>query len=378
MTRRWQAAIGILCGIAIWLAASSLFGPPAIAPPRPSGAILSECDGSLDQLVIHYLPDATFAESLYLNLLPQLPSDVTVNVACADLDAFERLRRKLGNVPCKLRPIISRHPITTWSRDRWIALRNSAGQTTLVAPAEEEASEQWPARHGDAQIAFTLAGALSPSIQAWRSPLLFDGGDLLADSTTVFATPALSLRNLQHTVATRDELVDELNRTLGRRLVFLENVPEHHAGMFMMAAGDNVMLVGDPGLAKPLWDAQHLWPDGIDPATWQPDFSTETQHKFDNAAAQASAAGYRIVRIPTVPGHQSKAYLTYVNVLIDRRPGHKTVYLPTYRGAESLNAIAHKTWQSLGYEVHEIDCTDVFPNFGTLHCLVNVLRRSNG
>jgi hypothetical protein len=50
--------------------------------------------------------------------------------------------------------------------------------------------------------------------------------------------------------------------------------------------------------------------------------------------------------------------------------------MPTYRGADALNAAASRVWQDLGFEVRAVDCTDVYVHFGALHCLVNVLRRS--
>jgi hypothetical protein len=83
------------------------------------------------------------------------------------------------------------------------------------------------------------------------------------------------------------------------------------------------------------------------------------------------------VRIPTVPAAaEPKAYLTYVNVIADHRDGRHIVYLPTYRGAESLNDAAAQVWRDLGYEVRRVDCTSTYRFFGNLHCLVNVLRRT--
>ena len=71
-----------------------------------------------------------------------------------------------------------------------------------------------------------------------------------------------------------------------------------------------------------------------------------------------------------------KAYLTFVNVLMDRQGDRRIVYLPFYRGAGRLNAAAREVWESQGYEVRPVDCTSTYRHFGCLHCLVNVLRRS--
>ena len=76
-----------------------------------------------------------------------------------------------------------------------------------------------------------------------------------------------------------------------------------------------------------------------------------------------------------MPGRDSRTYLTYVNVIIDQQGTRRIVYMPIYRGAEGLNAAAMAVWKKLGFEVRPVDCTSVFRNFGSLHCLVNVLRK---
>ena len=63
------------------------------------------------------------------------------------------------------------------------------------------------------------------------------------------------------------------------------------------------------------------------------------------------------------------------NAVLDERPAGRVVYMPTFRGAEVLDAAAAAVWQDLGYRVHAVDCTDAYVHFGSLRCLVNVLRR---
>jgi len=52
------------------------------------------------------------------------------------------------------------------------------------------------------------------------------------------------------------------------------------------------------------------------------------------------------------------------------------VYMPVYRAADEMNRAAQKVWESLGCEVRPVDCTAAMPHFGSLGCLVNVLRRN--
>jgi hypothetical protein len=129
------------------------------------------------------------------------------------------------------------------------------------------------------------------------------------------------------------------------------------------------MLVGDPSLARSLNSG------GLPELPGGPDFSEATQKSFDAVATQVAAAGYRAVRIPTIPSPDSRTYLTYVNVITDYRDGRKFVYMPVYRGADALNDAAAQVWRDLGFQVRPVDCTSSYRHFGNLHCLVNVLQR---
>ncbi len=332
--------------------------------------MLSECDGAIRSIVIQYVSGADFAIPVYRDFLTQLHPDVTVYAVCPDLAAFDELSRQLGGLSHRLTPLLVGHEMTAWSRDRWVALRPASdGFTHLLYPRQESGAEIWPARAGDGRLAEDLAKALHATVSAEESGLYFDGGDLIADDHTVFVTPDVIWRNVEQTVKSTDELGARLSRTLGRPVVLLEEAPRHHAGMFMMMAGDRTVLVADPSLGR-----EHLTaslpelPDGAD-------FTPGTQRLYDAVAEKVAAAGYRVVRIPVIPSCDGKTFLTYVNVIIDRRDGQKIVYMPVYRGAESLNDAAEAVWQGLGYEVRRVDCTSTYRYFGNLHCLVNVLEK---
>jgi hypothetical protein len=257
----------------------------------------------------------------------------------------------------------------------------AGGATTLWSPRGEAGNEIWPARAGDERVGRDIAAALAPSVLARRSGLYFDGGDFLADSDTVFLMPRLLQRNLQQTVCSREEFLGIMSRELKRRIILLDEAPDHHAGMFMASVGSKTMLVGDPSLAREFIPAETSRDNQAAPNEFMglpvgPDFTPQTQHLFDAVAHQCEAAGYRVVRIPVLPAHDGRTYLTYVNVLMDQQASRRLVYLPFYRGVEPLNAAAREVWESLGYEIRPVDCTAAYRHFGCLHCLVNVLSRS--
>jgi len=210
-----------------------------------------------------------------------------------------------------------------------------------------------------------------------RSDLFFDGGDFVADVETAFVAPAVLLRNFQQTVTTREELIETLSTALGRKVVLLDNAPDHHAGMFMMPVGEGTVLVGDPAAARQRLQAEAAETriaELLPPAG--PDFTDATQARFDAVARQCEAAGYQAVRIPVVPGRDGRTYLTYLNVILDRRDDRRIVYMPVFDGADVLNRAAERVWTDLGYEVRPVNCTACYRHFGSLRCLVNVLRRN--
>ena len=136
------------------------------------------------------------------------------------------------------------------------------------------------------------------------------------------------------------------------------------------------MLVGDPEMARRL--LAEAGKDG-ESAGWfpgGPDFSPATIARFDAVAEQCQAAGYRVVRIPVAPGCDGRTYLTYVNAIIDGRDGRRIVYMPVFTEAEVLTRAA-RVWADLGYESCPCGGHSCYRYFGTLHCLVNVLRRGS-
>jgi N-dimethylarginine dimethylaminohydrolase len=375
-----KASFHILIGVLLGLAGAAIvLARLEMRTTRPSGppfSLLSDCDESIDELVIHYVVEAgDVVGPTYADFLTQLPDDVVVHVVCPRLSAFEDFQRRVGHVDCRLEPVVVGHEMTTWSRDRWLALQSEDGRAVrLVCPRSEKGQDAWPARRGDAQIASDLARTLGPHVTEYHSRLYFDGGDFVADNDTVFVTPEVLRRNLQQTVVDRRELIERLEALVNRQVVLLDVAPPHHAGMFMMAVGEQTVLVGDPLAAQRILRQA----PASDPSnSLDADFSPETVAKFQAVADQCQRAGYRVVRIPVVPGRDGRTYLTYVNVMIDQRGRSRTVYMPVFDGVARLNEAAAEVWRQLGYQVKPVDCTRCSRHFGSLRCLVNVAKRDS-
>jgi len=82
-----------------------------------------------------------------------------------------------------------------------------------------------------------------------------------------------------------------------------------------------------------------------------------------------------VVRIPVAPSADGRGWMTYVNVVMDRREGVRTVYLPQFGVCPALDAAGAAVWRGLGWRVVAAPCREVFVHGGALRCLVNVLAR---
>lgn len=368
----WQALVGVTVGIGAALLLQQLLWPNA----KPAGAMLPDCGGAMQGVVIQYTQGAADALSVHKQFLAVLPADVHVVAICSNQAAVDELAAALPAEQFRRLDIACvDHMLTPWSRDRWFAETSpirTSGPVTIVTPSAEVAAAAWPARAGDALLAGDLQRLRPQLFRARRSGLTFDAGDFLADGAHVFVSPNVLARNLHHTARSREQLIAQLAHELGRKPVLLDQGPMHHVGMYMMNAGDKRMLVGDPSLAQQLLgDAR---PACMTNLPGGPNFSEAMQKQFDSVAAAATNSGYAVTRIPCVPSHD-KPYLTYVNVLLDERAGQRTVYMPVFDGLDALNAGATDVWQNLGWRVVPINCTRVYLDGGTLHCLVNVYKR---
>ena len=165
--------------------------------------------------------------------------------------------------------------------------------------------------------------------------------------------------------------VGSFDRTLaaefGRRVVHLHGVPDHHIGMFAAPLDDRTVIVGDPSMARPLWNPT------LDHALGKADFSPRIDALFSNAAAELRAAGFRVIRAPLVYfGPQE--YLTYTNAVLETRGGRRIVYMPSY-DVPALDDLGRDAYESAGWQVRPIPVRTLYRYRGTIGCLINVLQR---
>jgi hypothetical protein len=308
---------------------------------------------------------------VFRQILAALAPGTTVRVVVGDTDdraIFESARRRWfpeGNGPA-ITYAVADKPITSWLRDRLAVCARSGGDAAidLLAPADAHTGPE--ARVHDWTVPWTLRGALGESASIRRADFRFDGGDLIADGERCYVATPLFGRNPDAAPAT---LLAKIEAAIGRpvlRLGTTGDVPDHHIGMFVTPLGGGRVAVGDPDLAL-----RHVAANAIDDA----DVAEERLERFRRVARELEAAGCTVIRIPLLPKRADFVFLSYNNVLCDRRADGLHVLMPAY-GIPALDAAATQAWKAAGaVAVHPIDVRALYELGGSVRCLVAPLVR---
>jgi hypothetical protein len=379
--------LGVLGGLGLAIAL------PALRPAAPvwdavpiRGELLDEADGPIERIAFAYVPeDEPLFEEALRAFLPSLdPSTELVAVVSpgrpgADpalpLRAF--LRRLAGGdaLAARTRVVVAGAPISPWAKDR--ALVASGRPTELLVPARPGGPGE--RRRADWHTPLELAGALPEELHATVLPLDFDAGDVAASGGRVLVDANLVAKNAARGLGSPARLAEALGRLFHAPVTVLGerpgDVPRHHLSMVLAPLDRGVVLVGDPRLARPIV-GEGFTPGERSPETSRPlvaDFSAQTIARHDRAAADLAAAGFRVVRIPTVP-FDDKTYLAYTNGVFEVRGGRRIAWMPVF-GIPALDRAAAEVYQGQGWEVRPVPGRAAFPYHGTIGCLVNVLGR---
>jgi len=347
---------------------------------RAPARLLSDADGALAELLVHYTPEAAgYVLPCYADFFRALPPEVRVRVACPDREAFAGFLKamKKSGVPApeRFRPLVMGAPITPWAKDRFVVQASAtkgAPAVILVPPRPEETSR---ARRNDWWVSWYLGRRYAGRYTVRRARMLFDGGDLAASEDVVFADANLLAKNVGALFRSREEFIAYLAAETGKRVVLLGeapgDVPEHHIGMYLAPLGRKTVAVGDAGLAAKL--LREAGREGL-LTELGADLSPERVARFANPARLLEEQGFRVVRLPLLPLSTPKVFVTYTNLVMERREGRGIVYLPVY-GIDVLDAAARSTFEAEGFEVRPVDVSAVYACRGSLRCLVNVLAR---
>lgn len=352
-------------------------GPEGLAPMGP---MMVAAGGPLDEIAIQFhRPGAELFLDVYRQLFRAFSESTQVHVLVSDErdeNVFEEARRAWlaqdGRGP-RVRYVRVGRPITSWARDRLAVLDAVAGgPLTLLAPPAPMVGAE--ARANDWLVPWALRDHLSEGAQLSVASFRFEGGDLIADDERVYVATPLFERNPDQSP---EAILAQLEDALGRPVLRLgrdgHRAPAHHVGMFVTPMGQGVVLHGDVALGLELiGDRETLMVGG---APLPIDRSEEALAPFVEVHRALSAEALRTVALPLLVSTEANAWISYDNVLMERRrDGRLHVYMPTY-GLPELDARATETFEALGAVVHGIGVEGLFRLGGTVRCLVAPLRR---
>lgn len=340
--------IPVIRGVVIGLCLIALVTVFGARRQQPVG--VSESNGSIKTLYIQFTEgSAGIAADVYRELFRHLHCQVIVGCPGEnDWKRFIELMRE-GGVPSleRFQPAIASHPISTWARDRFTAVRVGERLRLLVP----ENPPLTPGGRNDWLVAWDLARTVGAEVR--MLPLEFDGGDLWITSSLLFAHNDLLRKN---NGKTKEEVEKILREEIGLPVIFVEG-PPHHLGMFVTPLGDDAVMIADAELGRRLsnvGDYSHGWLPSL-----------------DKLRDHLQGIGMRVISLPFAPTENDRQYITYNNVIIDGR----RVFMPTYDVPE-LDLAAAAAWRSAGYDVHPIPAAHLIPLGGAVHCLANILDRN--
>ena len=401
-SRKSQALYALL-GVAIGLAAAAGAlragsrarpAPPPTPTVKLAGGVLREDAGSLEEILVHYVPRLeSLVGDAYADFLGTIDGStrLVVVVPKADADGGTSAQSSLGELLARIDPsggLAARTrvvdvdgPISVWSKDRALVLgpETDAPRTGLVIPVPPD--PRWKERANDWHTLAQVAGAMPERFYVRQLPLSFDAGDFDVAGGRVLVDDNLVTKNRARGVTNVQELGKLVEGLLARPVTVLGtadgDLPRHHMSMYMAALDGGVALVGDPRAGMAVV-GETFTPGETDPDTGEPlhaDFSPAMVARFDRAATELAAAGWKVVRIPEVP-FLDKTYMAYTNGVYETRGGARIAWMPTFDLPE-LDARARAVYESLGWQVRPVRARGLYPWHGTIGCLVNVLARGD-
>ncbi len=346
--------------------------------------VIPDTSGAIAEVMLHYLPDMEEELTpLYRDLFSGLPDDIRIQVVCPTEDAVEEFIHEWGPLATsgrrELRLVAVDREITLWSRDRRIARHHARS----FRPALQFIPGDFADYEEDKRNEILMAPALTRANVMPRQMadlLHLEGGNIVSNNRHAFIGANVLLDNADLGLGER-RLARDLSRIVGLDPVLIRDqegsVPFCHVDMYLTPLGDHTALV-----ASPMSGLSLLFEDGVsDSCTVVPkwvaaemDDSSETSQRFDSIASTITDLGYEVVRLPAIIDRSEQWMVTYNNVLIDRRHGCSTIYMPVY-GIPVLDQAAEAIYCDLGFDVRTVDVSRIYNLGGAVRCIVNVTRR---
>jgi hypothetical protein len=386
LARTGGAALGIVLAVIFLLRSGQrrAESPPVRAPSATlTSAAVADDAGPLREVLMHYVPELepSFHDTYRDFLLSLAPETRVLFVVRrqdrARLDAFLAGLDGTGGLARRVRVVEIGRPLGIWSKDRALVLGEAGAKIELVIPPRTRPGEG--SRPADWDIVPAVAAALPDELVVRQLPIAFDAGDFAITRSRILFDVNLFARNRARGFRSPAELRDRMRTLLGRDVLMLGtevgDVPRHHMSMYMALLEGSVALVGDPEAGARLVGRDYV-PGESSPETGaplHPDFTPATRARFERAASDLAAAGFRVVRIPTVP-FDDKTYFAYTNGVYETRGGRRFAWVPSF-GVPAIDDAARAVYEGLGWSVVPVSVRSLYAQHGTIGCVVNVLAR---
>lgn len=382
--------------------------------PQESEKILSDV-GSEIRLVACSATSARTSSlrnaELVSNIVNGLPQDVHVLLLVNDRSAFATSTNNSRVTFVEMPPDSD---ISIWPQDPFVVVQGKS-TTKLITPCSFN-------REDDERMPKQLASILN--LEVVHSEMHFEGGNIVCSENSVFIGHDTIIYNTVLLDASPQAIVKRFSKLFGRPVTVVGKTSQTvgHIDLIVTPLGDHRVAVADsragarlaaaaidetPGLVQEFeHDCEEMFFGREDVSELQdrdgnllsrPKVRGQTDKvmaaslriapELDAIAQQLSRAGYTVVRVPALIPDQSGAgnapldkavrypFLSYSNVLVEKRENQSVVYLPQY-GFKRLDDAAVQTWDSLGYTVKPVPGFSTSSMYGGgLRCCTKVLLR---
>ncbi|MGI9467078.1 MAG: hypothetical protein ACR2OA_08160 [Rubripirellula sp.] len=348
---------------------------------------------------------------LVSNIVNGLPQDVHVLLLVNDRSAFATSANNSRLTFVEMPPDSD---ISIWPQDPFVVVQGKS-TTKLITPCSFN-------REDDERMPKQLARMLN--LEVVHSEMHFEGGNIVCSEDSVFIGHDTITHNAVLLDASPQTVVTRFSKLFGRPVTVVGESSQAigHIDLIVTPLGDHRVAVADSRAGARLagaaidenprlvQDFEHRCEEmffGRDDVSelqdrdgnllLRPKVSGQTDKvmaaslriapDLDSIAKQLSHAGYTVVRVPALIPDQSGSgdesidkavrypFLSYSNVLVERRQNQSVVYLPQY-GFQKLDDAAVKTWNSLGYNVKPVPGFSTSSMYGGgLRCCTKVLLR---
>lgn len=332
-------------------------------------------------------PAFSAQKAVLLDLCCRLPEDVVFHVVAEGLAAAALPRMMVEwEVPNPGRihvhplhvhstPEQIYHPMTMWARDGALLLKTEEGKEVLLLPRSFRGDCQVDPKLNRHVVQGTGAAPAClqrglPDLLVRRSALGFEGGDVVASRQAVLIGGEVVARNMSELKLPKQAVLEQFRDLLGLPVIVVEPPPEFHLDLGFTFFDDQTVAVADPAEGLRLVaDLPEMAP--LVRAT----LDKRLVEKYERAALQLVALGFRVVRLPNLCGvGLTTPYLTYNNVLLEVYGAVKRAYLPVY-DVSVLDDCARAIYRSHGFQVVDMPSARLSTKlWGAIRCATGDLR----